>query len=204
MIWFLPFSGLCVFKTTLCLQDATEMFTFSLLRTWAEAGLLRSSGRSLSVPSDHQPLPVRIQHSADSSPLYYLSHIEESRLAQLPEHTWKGPTYLVASREEATDVVDRILQKAEGDPRERVLGFDLECKPRYSALQPKSPPTVIQAWIFYFRPCVCIIKGFWLRYGFMTFHDFKQHVKVAVWDIVAEFAVGSTPHPSAVVSMTHY
>jgi hypothetical protein len=175
MIWFLPFSGLCVFKTTLWLQDATEMLTFSLLRTWAEAGLLRSSGRSLAVPCDHQPLPVRIQHSAESSPLYYLSHIEESRLAQLPEHTWKGPTYLVASREEAKDVVDRILdnasaqQKAGGDPREQVLGFDLECKPRYSALQPKSPPTVIQAWIFYFCPCLSMIKGFWFCCGFMTF-----------------------------------
>jgi hypothetical protein len=145
------------------MQCATESLILSLLKEWAEAGLLQPSGSTLAVAPSHQPLPVRIQYSADLAPVYYLSHVEDARLSQLPQSIWEGPTHVVASYKDASDVVNSILRNARdqqvqgGDPKERVLGFDVEFKPRWNASLPESPPTVVQVWCSLVSLCLVVV-----------------------------------------------
>lgn len=73
---------------------------------------------------------------------------------------WKGPTHVIASAAEARDVVAAILA-AERPGAEckasRVLGFDLEFKPRFQASAPESPPTVVQ--VLCPAPCVSLARS---------------------------------------------
>lgn len=144
------------------MQSATQIFFQKLVHEWALAGLLQPSGTTLAVPASNYPSPVRIQGTEDPQPTFYHAHIEDSVLPQIACKGWTGPTHVVAGRAEAQDIVDRILRSAREsraagrNPVERVLGFDIEFKPRWNASLPESPPTVVQV-------CVCsnLIVIYW-------------------------------------------
>lgn len=145
------------------LQTATQTFLYSLLHGWAEAGLLQASEGTLAVAPNHQPLPVRIENAGSAGVLYYQAHVEDSCLRTMKQNTWSGRTHLVRNPEEAIGIVQQILSRAAqqqqqggGDPSERVLGFDVEFKPRWSASLPESPPTVIQVCMRIMHACGCV------------------------------------------------
>lgn len=139
------------------LQTATETFLYSLLHDWAEAGLLRATRGTLAIPPCVQPLPVRVPRSDWSPAVFYQAHVDDAQLSAMAQKSWNGRTHVISSRGEAQDAVSGILKRAvehqrRGGPRggglgalqERVVGFDIEFKPRWNASLPESPPTVIQ------------------------------------------------------------
>lgn len=145
------------YRALVGLQTATETFLYSLLHDWTEAGLLLATRGTLAIPPCVQPLPVRVPRSDCSPPVFYQAHVDDAQLSAMAQRSWSGRTHVISSRGEAQDAVSGILKRAaehqrRGSPgggglgalQERVVGFDIEFKPRWNASLPESPPTVIQ------------------------------------------------------------
>lgn len=138
----------------------------SVLHSWLDRGLLQPVDGGLGFTGLSPYVPLHPDPEKPGQMIHVPSYVSKPDIQRLPLHGCPTRPWLIRDIEDAERMVAKILKLAEAaEPKDRVLGFDIEWRPTFQAGQPENPPAIVQVrlslWLVLSGQHVFCLSGTW-------------------------------------------